>query len=94
MAQVAATSSGTVEQEALSTETLMVNELIDMEWKFGITASTESVDHAGHSFLQLKLVLDKGQKTEIVNMELSLSQFYAFLQEMEKAQAALHSLKK
>lgn len=40
--------------------TLMVNQLVDMDWKFGITAANSDTGKVGTSYLQLKLVLDKG----------------------------------
>eukprot|EP00296_Roombia_truncata_P001257 JP437002.1.p1 GENE.JP437002.1~~JP437002.1.p1 ORF type:complete len:196 (-),score=50.33 JP437002.1:73-660(-) len=70
-------------------QTLMVNQLVDMEWKFGVTSSNSEVHKVGHTFLQLKMVLDKGNGKETVVMELTLPQFYQFLQEMEKAKAHL-----
>ena len=39
-----------------------------MQWRFGITASNSELIHSGVSFLQLKLVLDKGVDHEVVNM--------------------------
>ena len=42
--------------------TLMVNQLVDMEWKFGVTAANSELGKSGASFLQLKLVLDKGKR--------------------------------
>ena len=36
-------------------QTLMISQLIDMEWKFGVTASTNTIDKFGNAFLQLKL---------------------------------------
>ena len=69
------------------------NQLVDMEWKFGVTAATSEKNVMGQSFLQLKLVLDKGNKqTESVNMELTLPQFYSFLHEMEKARSSFELL--
>jgi COMM domain len=62
---MAETSSSTLPP---STTTLMVNQLLDMEWKFGVTASSDTLNHAGNSFLQLKLVLEKGTSLETVNM--------------------------
>uniref|UniRef100_A0AAR2L6U0 COMM domain-containing protein n=1 Tax=Pygocentrus nattereri TaxID=42514 RepID=A0AAR2L6U0_PYGNA len=60
-------------------QTLMVNQLVDMEWKFG-----------GFFYpLQLKLVVRKGNTTENVYMELTLPQFYNFLHEMERAKASM-----
>ncbi|KAM9445501.1 COMM domain-containing protein 7 isoform 2-T2 [Clarias gariepinus] len=68
-------------------QTLMVNQLVDMEWKFGVTVGTSELQKAGNIFLQLKLVLRKGNATESVYMELTLPQFYNFLHEMERAKA-------
>ncbi|KAK7102067.1 COMM domain-containing protein 7-like [Littorina saxatilis] len=72
--------------------TLMVNQLVDMEWKFGVTASSSELDRVGNTFLQLKLVINTGNGTKNVYMELSLPQFYSFLHEMEKAKASLEYL--
>lgn len=74
---------------ATSDVTLMVNQLVDMQWKFGVTSSNSELFKAGSTFLQMKLVLDKGDKKEAVNMELSLPQFYEFVHEMEKAKSSL-----
>ena len=74
-------------------QTLSVNELVDMEWKFGVTTATSEAQTVGSTFLQIKLVLDKGAgKQENVFMELSLPQFYAFLHEMEVAKASIETL--
>lgn len=70
--------------------TLEFNSIVDMEWKFGVTAATDELERAGGTFLQLKLTLDKGggvQDTEYI--ELSLPQFYEFLHEMERANATM-----
>ncbi|XP_075882974.1 COMM domain-containing protein 7 [Nelusetta ayraudi] len=70
-------------------QTLMVNQLVDMEWKFGVTVGTSEVQKLGNIFLQLKLVVRKGNCTENVYMELTLPQFYNFLHEMERAKASM-----
>ncbi|CAH1265291.1 COMMD7 [Branchiostoma lanceolatum] len=70
-------------------QTLMVNQLVDMEWKFGVTAASSEVQKVGNTFLQLKLVVNKGDRAENVYMELTLPQFYSFLHEMEKAKSSL-----
>lgn len=71
----------------------MINQLVDMEWKFGVTAASSELKKVGNSFLQLKLVVNKGnEQTEEIFMELSLPQFYTFLHEMEKAKANLDLL--
>jgi hypothetical protein len=42
----------------------MISQLVDMEWKFGVTASTSAIDKVGNPFLQLKLVLNVNEKLE------------------------------
>ena len=42
----------------------MINQLVDMEWKFGVTASNNEIDKFGNVFLQLKLILNKGDNLE------------------------------
>ncbi|KAI3357861.1 hypothetical protein L3Q82_016249 [Scortum barcoo] len=69
-------------------QTLMVNQLVDMEWKFGVTVGTSEIQKVGNIFLQLKLVVRKGNSTENIYMELTLPQFYNFLHEMERAKAS------
>ncbi|CAK6975792.1 COMM domain-containing protein 7 [Scomber scombrus] len=49
-------------------QTLMVNQLVDMEWKFGVTVGTSEIQKVGNIFLQLKLVVRKGNSTENVYM--------------------------
>jgi len=66
-------------------QTLNVNELLDIDWRFGVTASNSDLSEVGKTFLQLKLVLNKGNKRENVHMELTIPQFYEFLHEMEIA---------
>lgn len=66
--------------------------LVDLEWKFGVTAASSEAGAGavGRTFLQLKLVLDApGGGLERIYLELSLDQFYAFLAHMERAKAAL-----
>lgn len=70
-------------------QTFMVNELVDMEWKFGVTAGSSDLKVVGQTFLQLKMVVDRGGAQEDVFMEMTLPQFYSFLHEMEKAKSAL-----
>ncbi|KAM8798204.1 COMM domain-containing protein 7 [Eudromia elegans] len=71
--------------------TLMINQLLDMEWKFGVTAGSSELDKVGSIFLQLKLVIKKGGRLENVYMELTLPQFYSFLHEMERVKTSLES---
>ncbi|XP_005095878.1 COMM domain-containing protein 7 [Aplysia californica] len=82
---------GSLSRGALG-QTLMVNQLVDIEWKFGVTASSSELDKVGNTFLQLKLVINTGNGMKNVFLELTLPQFYSFLHEMEKAKASLEYL--
>ncbi len=77
-------SCGSIASASVRT-TVMANELVDMEWKFGVTAASSELAQVGSTFLQLKLVVDKGGAREQVFVELTLPQFYDFLADMEKA---------
>ncbi|XP_072800120.1 COMM domain-containing protein 7 isoform X2 [Vicugna pacos] len=54
-------------------QTLMINQLIDMEWKFGVTSGSSELEKVGSIFLQLKLVVKKGNKTENVYIDEEIS---------------------
>jgi len=71
-------------------QTLMVNELVLPEWRFGVTRSNKDLRTVNTTFLQLKLNLDKGNgETNVEYVELTLPQFYQFLASLEKAKAQL-----
>ncbi|KAM6977723.1 COMM domain-containing protein 7 [Aplochiton taeniatus] len=70
-------------------QTLMVNQLVDMEWKFGVTVGTSEIQKFGNLFIQLNLVIRKGNANENMYMELTLPQFYNFLHEMERAKTSM-----
>jgi hypothetical protein len=45
-------------------------QLVDMEWKFGVTASSDDEMQVGASFLQMKLVIDRGSgKVQSMNKQ-------------------------
>jgi hypothetical protein len=69
--------------------TLTVNQLEDIDWRFGVTASSSEMDRVGSTFLQMKI---KTADKPVSNIELSLEQFYHFLGEMEKAETTLKQL--
>lgn len=52
---------------------MMISQLVDIEWKFGVTASSSYIDKIGNAFLQLKLVYDKGGKLESKFMGIDLN---------------------
>jgi hypothetical protein len=71
-------------------QTMTIKSLQDMEWKFGVTASSEELDTVGSTFLQMKFTLNSGANDdEKVHVEMSLPQFYEFLAKMEKAKAEM-----
>lgn len=66
------------------------HQVVDVEWKFGVTAASCKERQVGTTYLHLKLVLDTGcGHTKNVYLEMSLPQFYAFLHELEKAKGSL-----
>uniref|UniRef100_A0A8C6NZX6 COMM domain containing 7 n=1 Tax=Nothobranchius furzeri TaxID=105023 RepID=A0A8C6NZX6_NOTFU len=69
-------------------QTLKVNQLVDMEWKFGVTVGTSEVQKAGSIFLQVRRLSNTQRKA---HLRLTLPQFYHFLHEMERAKANMDS---
>ncbi|KAJ8370714.1 hypothetical protein SKAU_G00107420 [Synaphobranchus kaupii] len=62
---------------------------VDVLLQSSVTVGTSELQKVGNIFLQLKLVVRKGNSTENVYMELTLPQFYNFLHEMERAKASM-----
>ena len=78
---------------AVVNRTMSANQLVDLEWRFGVTASSDSLDQVGNSYLQMRLVFEVGQgQVQEVIMELSLNQFYTFVAELENAKAFISDL--
>ncbi|KAG8175988.1 hypothetical protein JTE90_018055 [Oedothorax gibbosus] len=76
-----------------TSDTIAINPLLDMEWKFGVSSASSQLNTVGNVFLQIKLEVDQGNgKTKTVCFELQLSEFYSFLHEMERARASLDYL--
>jgi len=84
-------SSGDIKRAAVG-NTLLVNELVDFEWSFGVTASNSELDKVADCYLHLALTLADGVgRTRRVPMELTLPQFYQLVAELEKAKANVAS---
>lgn len=67
--------------------------LINLDWKFGVTASSSENRKVGTCFIQMKFTLEgEDRKKEDFEVELSLPQFYDFMHEIEKAKLGLESL--
>lgn len=74
--------------------TLAVSQLVDLQWKFGVTAASSDMQLVGNTFLQMKWTIrgNKDGQLETMCTELSLPQFYKFLHEMEKAKTSMEML--
>ena len=70
-------------------QTMEIKSLVNMEWKFGVTASSDELDTLGSTFLHMKFTLSSGKKTEPCHVEMSLPQFYDFLARMEQAKSEM-----
>ena len=88
--QVYGDNQGRITAASLA-KTLKANQLVDMDWIFGVTASTDSCDEVGKTFLQLKLTFEQevsgGGKS--MHLEMSVEQFFAFLSSMEQCKQIL-----
>lgn len=74
-------------------KTLSSNTIVDMDWNFGVTASSNDCDQVGKTFLQLKLSVNTREDgVKDIFMELTLEQFYQFLAQMEKCKSYLDLL--
>jgi hypothetical protein len=69
------------------------NELIDFNWNFGVTASTDECEHVGQTYLHLKILIKtvQGHYKNIL-VELTVDQFYQFLAQMESCKSYLDLL--
>ena len=77
----------------LLSRTIKANQLIDLDWSFGVTASSDDCNHLGKTYLQLKFTIDSGDRgCEDVFLELSLDQFYQFLGQMENCKSYMDFL--
>mmetsp|Transcript_44833 Transcript_44833/g.74415 ORF Transcript_44833/g.74415 Transcript_44833/m.74415 type:complete len:186 (-) Transcript_44833:261-818(-) len=74
----------------LAAATLYPHRLLDVEWTFGVTASSSELESVGSTYVQLRLLIGKeSQLPEYAHFELSLPKFYDFLHELERAKAHL-----
>lgn len=65
-------------------------QLIDLQWKFGVVAGSSSEGEAGRTFVQVKIVSKSPSgAVKAHHVEMSLKKFYDFLHQLEKAKATL-----
>jgi hypothetical protein len=75
---------------SLLSKTLKANQLVDLDWNFGVTAATDDCNHMSKTFLQLKFTIDNGEEgLKNIFLELSLEQFYNFLSQMKSCKSYL-----
>ncbi len=63
--------------------------LLDAEWRFGVTVSTDDLGRVGSSFVQLRLLTGgaaPGEPPQAHAVEMSVQSFYSLLASLEKAQ--------
>ncbi len=62
--------------------------LMDAEWRFGVTVSTDDVGRVGSSFVQLRLMTSgsPGEAPQAHAIEMTVPAFYSLLASLEKAQ--------
>lgn len=68
--------------------------VLDAEWRFGVTVSTNDVGRVGSTYVQLRLLsagADGGPPAEHL-VELSAAAFYTLLGQLEKAKTYLDVL--
>jgi COMM domain len=64
--------------------------LLDLEWKFGVTVGNKLIDSKGECFVQIKLVVqDPEMKINEIFMELTPVQFYDLYGELEKIKSIM-----
>ncbi|CAL1685882.1 unnamed protein product [Lasius platythorax] len=69
-----------------------ISKILDISWRFGVTAASSDSDNVAKSFLQLKLCLDNDGKIKNVFTEMTIGQFYKFLHDLQKAKCNLDLL--
>ncbi|CAL7950518.1 unnamed protein product [Xylocopa violacea] len=69
-----------------------VTKILDVSWRFGVTAASNESDNMGKSFLQLRLNVEENGKIKNVFVEMTISEFYKFLHDLEKAKCNLDLL--
>jgi hypothetical protein len=69
--------------------TVEASTLLDAEWRFGVTVSTDDVGRVGSSFVQMRLQTSAskpGEPPQTHAIEMSVPAFYTLLASLEKAQ--------
>ncbi|CAK9812704.1 COMM domain-containing protein 7 [Anthophora retusa] len=69
-----------------------ITKILDVSWRFGVTAANSESDNVGRSFVQLKLNLEECGKARDVFVEMTISEFYQFFHDLEKAKCDLDLL--
>lgn len=90
--------SSSLQQEKLTLNTsaievaLASNLLVDLDWNFGVTASSDECVNVGKIFIQLKLTVSRQGHLENEFVELTVDQFYALLGKLEQCKSYIDSI--
>lgn len=77
----------------LLSRSLVSNKVLDLDWSFGVTASSDDCDQVGKTYLQVKVKVDTGSDgIRDIFFEMTLEQFYVFLAELEKCKSFLDAI--
>ncbi|XP_046676472.1 COMM domain-containing protein 7-like isoform X2 [Homalodisca vitripennis] len=67
----------------------MENQVVDIDWRFGVTGASSDKSQEGKIFFQLKITYNTGEGLKDLPVEMDLNQFYMFLHELEKVKNVL-----
>lgn len=70
----------------------MEQHILNLSLIITVTAASNESDNVGKSFFQLKLWLEEDSKINTVFLEMTISEFYKFLHDLEKANRNLDLL--
>ncbi len=67
--------------------------LQSLDWKFGVTVGTDEIDQLGTTHLQMRMgIRQTNGSIEYHCVEYTLTQFYEFLSELEKASTEIECM--
>ncbi len=79
-----------VNRQAVLAQAFPVHTLVDLDWTFGVSASSSEHAAMGTTYVQLRpRTEDEGGAPQCVHTELNLSKFYELLHELELAKSQL-----
>ncbi len=68
-------------------------ELIDLDWSFGVTTTSDELSKIGKVFVQLRLTLGTREHHRDEFVEMSVDQFFSWMGQLERCAAQIGSVK-